>query len=197
MALTNGWTTRIEEQIATLGDEAKCFVWMHSEAQAQNSRIDRIFVNTVIVCNTVIGVLSLLADGASWGSPQLLGVGSIFLSMLGAFQSKWDYAEKANKHKNLAAQWTQLETKITRELSLEVQLRKHSNEFVQMIFEDAMKLEADGNYLLPESIRTKCFEKYKNVPNFKTPTICGFVEHTRNYWGWGSTTALNEVQATC
>ena len=36
---------------------------------------------------------------------------------------------------------------------------------------------------IPESIRTRCFQKFGGILNFDVPDICGKMEHTVIYMG--------------
>ena len=52
-----------------------------------------------------------------------------------------------------------------------------------MIKTDINQNILDGNSLIPDEIKEKCYEKFNSITNFDIPDICGKVEHTRIYMG--------------
>ena len=55
------------------------------------------------------------------------------------------------------------------------------NTFLKYIKEDINNALSDQNAIIPEKIRDECSNKFKNIPNFNIPDICGSVEHTVIY----------------
>jgi hypothetical protein len=76
-------------------------------------------------------------------------------------------------------QWTNIESKIKYVLSIPTTRRVNAIEFLQMIVEDTQKLEADGNYLIPEEIKTKCLTLFSADSTLSIPDICGHIVHTK------------------
>jgi hypothetical protein len=54
---------------------------------------------------------------------------------------------------------------------------------MRFIRDDIGKAAHDGNSLIPEDIRDACYEKFKDLPGFHIPDICGQMEHTKPYSG--------------
>jgi hypothetical protein len=44
---------------------------------------------------------------------------------------------------------------------------------------DINKATTDGSSLIPKRIREECYEKFRLIPEFDIPDICGQMEHTR------------------
>ena len=59
--------------------------------------------------------------------------------------------------------------------------RKDAQSFLKIISGDIDQASSNGASKIPTDIRKLCYEKFKNIPNFDIPDICGQVEHTQIY----------------
>ena len=75
-------------------------------------------------------------------------------------------------------QWALIISKIEEMICLPYNARRDCKTFLKMIKADINQVSLDGNSLIPEKIRDECFEKFKDIENFKIPEICGKMSHT-------------------
>jgi len=50
-----------------------------------------------------------------------------------------------------------------------------------MIRGDIDQVSSNGTSKIPSDIRVACYEKFRTIPDFDIPDICGQVEHTQVY----------------
>jgi hypothetical protein len=65
-----------------------------------------------------------------------------------------------------------------------------------MIKADMNQVSLDGNSLISDKIRDECYNKFKDVPNFDIPEICGKMSHTNTYNNIQTTTTNNDSSNT-
>ena len=95
-------------------------------------------------------------------------------------QQQFGWTTLANNYKVSAKQWSEISRKVQEQLVIPPTARKDCATFLKYIKQD-MTLASEHNSNLPKDIRQKCFEKFKSIPNFNIPDICGQIEHTAVY----------------
>jgi hypothetical protein len=91
------------------------------------------------------------------------------------------YATRASDHNHYSSQWGIIRRKIEEEIGIPANSRKDCRTFLKYIRLDINQASIDGNTKIPTSIRDRCYEKFKTIPDFDIPDICGQVEHTKIY----------------
>lgn len=178
------WTQSIESMMARWGDEAKCFEWMHTEAYSYYDAHGRGMMIASNVLSAVSGLSNVIAGGSVVNGFQLswaFGTLAITVSIMNMLQEKLGYTSKAAQHNQFSIQWGSIRRKIEETLSIPPESRKDCNAFMKYIRQDINQVSISGNSIIPERIRTRCFEKFTNIPSFDIPDICGKMEHTRMY----------------
>jgi len=94
-------------------------------------------------------------------------------------QDKLGYQQASLNHNKFANQWGIIRNKIEEIVSLPISARRDCKTFLRYIKADINQASIDGNSLIPKSIRISCYDKFKNIPNFDIPDICGNMEHTK------------------
>lgn len=178
------WTPSIELMLAKWGDEAKCFEWMHTECYSYYDINSRNMMIASNVLSAVSGLSNVIAGGASVNGFQLswaFGSLAIAVSITNMLQEKLGYTAKAAQHNQYSIQWGSIRRKVEEELSIPPESRKDCKSFMKFLRQDINQVSVAGNSIIPEFIRAKCYHKFKGIPDFDIPDICGQMEHTQVY----------------
>ena len=180
------WNPTIDHLFAKWCDHAKCFEWMHAESFDINYRSARRFMVTINVLTAIAGLSNVIAGNLTIPNTTfqvnwIFGGISIGISTLNMLQDKLGYQQIADQHKKYASQWAQITSKIEEMLSLPANARRDCKTFLKMIKADMNQVSLDGNSLISDKIRDECYNKFKDIPNFDVPEICGKMSHTNTY----------------
>ena len=177
------WSPQIDKMLANWCDEAKCFEWMHSESYSRYSKRatamtigSNITISLTGIANLVLGVT--VSDATT--TSMIFGCVSIGIGVVNMIQQQFGWTTLANNYKVSAKQWSEISRKVQEQLVIPPTARKDCATFLKYIKQD-MTLASEHNSNLPKDIRQKCFEKFKSIPNFNIPDICGQIEHTAVY----------------
>lgn len=177
------WSPQIDKMLADWCDEAKCFEWMHSESYSRYSKRatvmtigSNITISLTGIANLVLGVT--VSDATT--TSMIFGCVSIGIGVVNMIQQQFGWTTLANNYKVSAKQWSEISRKVQEQLVIPPTARKDCATFLKYIKQD-MTLASEHNSNLPKDIRQKCFEKFKSIPNFNLPDICGQIEHTAVY----------------
>jgi hypothetical protein len=183
-AVGMSWNASIDKLLANWCDQAKCFEWMHAEAYDISFKKARKFMISINLLTALSGLSNIIAGGYTAGGFQiawLFGGLSILVSSLNMLQDKLGYQQNSELHKRLSATWGLIRSKIEEMLMLPPSARRDCKTFIKMIKTDINQASFDGNSLIPQKIKDECYEKFKSVPNFDIPDICGRMGHTQVY----------------
>jgi hypothetical protein len=111
---------------------------------------------------------------------MIFGCVSIGIGVVNMIQQQFGWTTLANNYKVSAKQWSEISRKVQEQLVIPPTARKDCATFLKYIKQD-MTLASEHNSNLPKDIRINCFEKFKSIPNFNLPDICGQIEHTAVY----------------
>ena len=178
------WSKEIDILLATWCDNAKCFEWMHGETSIDYLRRSKIFMIVINLLTALSGLSNIIAGNISINGFQLIwifGSISIFTSTLNILQDKLAYQPLAESHRKFASQWSIIISKIEEIVALPFSSRKDCKTFLKYIKADINQVTIDGNNLIPKYMRDACYEKFKNIPEFELPEICGVLTHTKIY----------------
>jgi hypothetical protein len=178
------WSPEIDMLLAIWCDKAKCFEWMHTEAFSLFDARSKKFMITINSLTAIAGLSNVIAGGYSINGFQLawvFGGLSIGVSTLNILQDKLGYQASSQLHKKLAGDWCTLKAKIEEVVCVPYAGRRDCKTFMRYIKDDIAKAAADGNSMIPEYLREACYKKFKDIPGFHIPDICGQMEHTKVY----------------
>lgn len=178
------WSVSVERMLIRWADQAKCFVWMHTQSFSYyDSHARRIIIASNIL-TAVSGLSNVITGGTTVNGFQLawiFGSLSIFVSITNMLQEKLGYVTKAAEHKQFSVQWGTVQRKIDEELSIPPDSRKDCGTFLKYLRQDINQVSINGNAAIPEFIRTLCYDKFSKIPDFDIPDICGQIEHTQGF----------------
>ena len=187
------WNPALDQLLANWCDQAKCFEWMHNESYTLYETRSKQFIISITCLTAVSGVSNVIAGGYTLNGFQLawvFGGVSILVSTLNILQDKLGFSQQSILHKKMASSWAILTSKIEEMIILPYGNRQDCKTFLKYIKADINQYKLEGHSLIPISIRTACFEKFKTIPQFDIPDICGHMEHTARFIGPAATTAL-------
>lgn len=178
------WTPLIDKLLSTWCDHAKCFVWMHAQSFDICSHKTRSFMISTNVLTAFAGLANVIAGGITVNGFQtawIFGGLSVLVSTLNVLQDKLGYSQRSEQHRKLSNQWDIIRSKIEEIIILPVNARKDCKSFLKYIKADINQASIDGNSLIQQEIKIKCYENFKNIENFDIPEICGNMHHTKTF----------------
>jgi hypothetical protein len=178
------WSPELDTLLAKWCDQAKCFEWMHNESYTYYERKARQFMISINCLTAISGLSNVIAGGYTSNGIQLswvFGSLSILVSTLNILQDKLGFSQQSILHKKLAGSWSILISKIEEIIVLPYGARQNCRAFLKYSKADMNQFKLEGHSLLPKHIREACFEKFKTIPNFDIPDICGHMEHTARF----------------
>ena len=178
------WSPELDHLLASWCDKAKCFEWMHAQSYTFFEKKSKGFIIAINTLTAVSGLSNVIAGGYAISGFQLawlFGGISIAVSTLNILQDKLGYQASSHIHKKLSSDWCSIKAKIEEVITIPYGGRKDCKAVMRYIKDDIAKAATDGNSLIPQHIRDACYEKFKGIPNFDVPDICGQMEHTKPY----------------
>lgn len=178
------WTPSMEQLLVRWCDQAKCFEWMHTESYSFFDSRARVIMITSNILTAISGLSNVIAGGITVSGFQLawaFGSLSILVSITNMLQEKLAYASRASHHLQHSIQWGTIRRKIDEVVCIPPENRMDCNTFMKYLRQDINQVSSNGNTMIPEFIRDKCYTKFKNIEGFDIPDICGEMEHTKGY----------------
>ena len=178
------WDANIDRLLAGWCDQAKCYEWMHCESFASFDSKAKALMLTINILVAISGLSNVIAGGVVVSGFQvswIFGSFTILTSMANMMQDKLAWQQSSEVHKRLNATWGVIRRKLEEELILPPASRKDCATFLRYIRADINNVSADSDSKIPKWVRDACYSKFRTVPNFDIPDICGQVEHTRVY----------------
>jgi hypothetical protein len=177
------WSPQIDRMLADWCDEAKCFEWMHSQSYSRYSKRSTAMIIGANITISLSGIANLVLGATipdTMTTSIIFGCVSIGIGIVNMVKEQFGWTELANNYKVSAKHWTEISRKMQEQLIIPPPARKDCATFLKYLKQD-MTLASEYNTNIPADIRQKCFEKFKVIPNFNIPDICGQIEHTAVY----------------
>jgi hypothetical protein len=187
------WNFKIDNLLAKLCDESKCYSWMHSESHLLDAKKARNFLISINLLTALTGVSNIITGSYNINGFQIawiFGGISIIVSSLNVLQDKLGYQQRADLHKRLTNQWNMITYKIEEIIILPYSSRQDCKTFLKFIKKDINRAALEGSGSISHNIKNKCYEKFKNIFNFNIPDICGQIEHTQIY----NSNTINDIE---
>ena len=176
------WTTAIEELLASWGDIASCYKWMHEQSFRKYYRINYFMSIPIIILSTVTGTLSVGMSGLV--SPeyinmasQIVGGVNIFTGIITTLQNFFHFAQLSEGHQHSGVGWNKLERNIRIELKIERYCRKDADSFIKVCRSEYDRL-LEQSPIIPKDIIKMFRTTFKNQTSLIKPDICDVLEHT-------------------
>ena len=177
------WTDTSEELIASWGDIASCYKWMHDQAFRKYDKISWRMMIPVAILSTVTGSLNMSmpvlvpTDFVQTGN-KILGAVSIITGIITSLQSIFRFAQLSENHSNAANGWGKLERNIRIELRIDRKNRKDADNFLKICRADYDRL-LESSPPIPKEIIQQFNDKFASIEHLVIPDVCGNLEHTK------------------
>ena len=140
------WNAQLERYFRETGEKAHALAWAHKRGEERYSKHKAYIDLPVIVLSSVVGFCSVGSESIFVGVPQasslVLGVASLFVSVLNTVGSYYGFAKRAEGHRLASIQYARL----FRFLSIELALPREE----RMTGHDLLKYTKDAYERLQE-----------------------------------------------
>ena len=118
------WSSTTEELLASWGDIASCYKWMHEQSFRKYYRINYFMSIPIIILSTVTGTMSVGMSGLVSAeyinmATQIVGGVNIFTGIITTLQNFFHFAQLSEGHQHSSVGWNKLERNIRIELKIE------------------------------------------------------------------------------
>jgi hypothetical protein len=176
------WTDHTEDLLASWGDVASCYKWLHERAFRKFYTINYwmslfISVFSIITGSTSLGMQSLVPmDYVSLASKIVGGV-NLITGIVTQIQANFRYAQLSESHQNSSIGWNKLERNIRIELKIDRKNRKDAEAFIRMSRAEYDRL-LEQSPVIPEDIIEMFKQKFTKRPTtLVVPDICDNLQH--------------------
>lgn len=171
------WNERIEEYFASTGERANCNAWIHKRAEELYS-IRRTWIDLpVIILSATTGFLSVGSASIFQGwqySQIILGVLSLFVSVLNTTGSYFGWAKRTEGHRISSIQYAKLYRFLSIEMSLPRDQRMSPHDLLKKVRDDYDRLQ-EISPLVPVEVIAEFQSRFGTVPVAK-PTEANGLE---------------------
>lgn len=150
------WNEKLEEYFTSTGEKAHCLGWLHKKSEAAYSKRTTFIDLPVIVLSTLIGATSIGSKslfGESPMAPIILGIISIFVSILNTVGAYFSWSRRAEAHRISNIQYSRMYRNISLEMSLPRNERSLPSELLRYIRVEYDRLSEISPLIPPEIIK--------------------------------------------
>lgn len=177
------WNDRLEKYFADTGEKAHCLSWLHKKAEAMYS-IRTTFIDLpVIVISTVVGAASIGSKdlfGESAVAPMVLGLFSIFVSVLNTIGSYFSWSRRSELHRVSFIQYSKMYRNLNIEMSLPRNERQTPSELLKYVKSEYERLH-EISPLIPPNIVKKFNKKFAKETEISQPEEVNGLEKIEVY----------------
>jgi len=149
------WSDDLEEYFKTTGERSQCLAILHGHAERLFGERKTKLELPVIVLSAVTGFLSVgsvqIFQGWSY-TPVVLGVSSLFVSVLNTVGSYFGWAKRQEGHRISSIQYAKCYRFLQVELNLPREERMSAHDLLKKVKDDVDRLAEVSPPLPPESI---------------------------------------------
>lgn len=150
------WNVRLEEYFSSMGEKSHCLSWLHKKSEAVYSLRTTFIDLPVIIISTVVGAASIGSDslfGDSPVAPIVLGIFSIFVSVLNTVGSYFAWSRRAEAHRVSSIQYAKMYRYLNVEMSLPRDERTIPAELLKYVRDEYERLSEISPLLPPEIVK--------------------------------------------
>ena len=177
------WNEKLEEFFASAGEKAHCLGWLHKKSEAYYSKRTTFIDLPVIILSTLIGATSIGSKGLFGESelaPVILGVISIFVSILNTVGTYFAWSRRSETHRISYIQYSRMYRHIKIEMSLPREERTVPAEFLRYIRVEYDRL-VEISPLIPVHIINLFNDKFGNEKEISQPEEVNGLEKIEVY----------------
>lgn len=164
------WNENLERYFAETGERAQCLSLIHKRAEEIYSHRRTYIDLPIVIISSVTGFLSVGTSSMFAGQEQLasilLGVASLFVSVLNTTGSYFGWAKRSEGHRISSIQYSKLYRFLAIEMSLPRDERMSPTDLLKYTRESYDRLQEEVSPMIPPTLVgefNKKFEKYKDV----------------------------------
>jgi len=162
------WTPYLEKYFADTGERAICLSVLHQNSEAVYSRRRNFISLPAIVLSGVIGFGSVGSTTMFQGQTELasiiLGIMSLFVSMLQSVESFFQWSKRAENHRLSGISYAKLHRFIAVEMRLPQKERIRATDFLKMVKDTYDRLQ-ETSPAFPNQVVADFKNKF-NVPKY-------------------------------
>lgn len=165
------WNDRLEEYFASTGEKCHCLCWLHKKSEAVYSLRTTFIDLPVIVISTVVGAASIGSDslfGDSPLAPVILGIFSIFVSVLNTVGSYFAWSRRAEAHRVSSIQYAKMYRYLNVEMSLPRLERSTPAELLKYVRDEYERL-SEISPLLPPKVIAEFNTRFHHLKDISQP----------------------------
>jgi hypothetical protein len=183
----NGWTKPQEELMATWGDIAACYRWMHDKSDKKFTHLNMGMSIPIIILSTLTGTANFGIDSIV-GENQVLkkyasfviGSVSLIAGILGTLSNFLRFAQLQESHRVAGVSWGKFQRLIAVELALHPNDRADCMDFLKICRAELDRL-IEQSPPIPTGIVGSFEKKFGKMESIQKPEICGDIDHTQVY----------------
>lgn len=163
------WNPRLEEYFATTAEKAHCLSWIHKRSE-EIYAYRRSFIDLpVIVISGFTGFFSVGSESMFGNNPVsgiLLGVASLFVSILNTVGSYYSFSKRAEGHRIASIQYSRLYRFLMIEMALPRVERMSPSDLLKYTKDNYDRLQEIAP-LIPPLVITEFKNKFANNEKYK------------------------------
>lgn len=171
------WSAKLEDFFKHLGERSQVYSMIHKDSDRYFTSKAMYFDLPVIIIGSLNGFVSAssqqIMDGFKY-STIIVGVISLFVSLLSTISNYYAYGRKAESHKIMAIEHSRLFRNIEIQLTLPVQERILASELLRSC-KDTVDRLSEISPKIPKDILAKYNKKLKNL-NIQLPEDLGNIK---------------------
>jgi hypothetical protein len=181
----NGWTKPQEELMATWGDIAACYRWMHDKADKHFTFLNMSMSIPIIILSTLTGTANFGIDSIVGDNPThkkyasfVIGSVSLIAGILGTLSNFLRFAQYQESHRVAGVSWGKFQRLIAVELAIHPNDRADCMDFLKICRAELDRL-IEQSPAIPTSIVHAFEKKFGKIESIQKPEICGDIDHTQ------------------
>lgn len=166
------WNEHLEKYFASTGEQAHGLSLMHKKAEALYSH-RRTFIDLpVIAISSMTGFLSVGSSSMFEGQEQMasiiLGIASLFVSVLNTVGTYFGWARRAEGHKISSIQYSKLYRFLSIEMALPREERQSPSQLLKYVKDTIDRLQ-ETSPLIPDDVLVEFRKKFDKVTDISRP----------------------------
>lgn len=157
------WNPQLERYFRDTGEKAHALAWAHKRGEETYSKRKAYIDLPVIVLSSVVGFCSVGSQSIFVGVPQagalVLGVASLFVSVLNTVGSYYGFAKRAEGHRLASIQYARLFRFLSIELALPREERMTGHDLLKYT-KDAYERLQEVAPLIPQQIQEEFHRRF-------------------------------------
>ena len=163
------WNDNLEKYFCDIAEKSNCLSWCHKRCEEIYSHKKSFIDLPIIVISSLTGFLSAsstnIFEGEEKMSSILLGVASLFCSILQTINVYYSWGKRCENHRSSAIQYARLARFLTIEVGLPREERMTANDLLRFTKESYDRLQEVSALIAPEVIKEfkKKFDKHVDL----------------------------------